>query len=83
MCLLQVKAAYKADMGTYECRARNQLGETMSDVVKVTVMLGKSKFYCILPIQKDKKILIHVHENNLSFRMFLSKKGRVTVNIYI
>ncbi|XP_052099716.1 mucosa-associated lymphoid tissue lymphoma translocation protein 1-like [Mytilus californianus] len=38
----EVKAAYKADMGTYECRARNQLGETMSDVVKVTVMLGKN-----------------------------------------
>lgn len=27
-------------------------------------------------------MLVHVHENNLSFRMFLSKKGKVTVNIY-
>lgn len=34
----EVKAAYKAHIGTYECRAKNQFGETMSDIINVTVV---------------------------------------------
>lgn len=36
----EVKCAYKEHTGTYDCRARNQFGEAMSDIINVTVVCG-------------------------------------------
>ena len=40
MIFSKVKCAYKEHTGTYDCRARNQFGEAMSDIISVTVVCG-------------------------------------------